>query len=145
MGQGIGEFEQKWLEERRKRITASGVGPIAKRKLTTKVANKVKQLLCSKFHGNRATEWGLLQEDVSRTEYLKVKQSVTPDYSFASSGLVGSVTNLWLAASPDGLVYDPQAEIYPQGLVELKNPYSVRIKTLEEAVASCKTFCLTKK
>ena len=57
MGQGIGEFEQKL---RRKRITASGVGPIAKRKPTTKVASKVKQLLYSKFHGNRATDWGLL-------------------------------------------------------------------------------------
>ena len=30
MGQSTGEFEQKWLEERRKRITASSVGPIAK-------------------------------------------------------------------------------------------------------------------
>ena len=139
MGQSTGEFEQKWLEERRKRITASSVGPIAKRKPTTKVASKVKQLLYSKFHGNRATDWGLLQEDVSRTEYLKVKQSVSPDFSFASSGLVVSVTNPWLAASPDGLVYDP-----PQGLVEFKNLYSVRDKTSEEAVASCKTFCLTK-
>ena len=55
-----------------------------------------------------------LQEDVGRTEYLKIKQSVTPDFSFAFSGLVVSVTNLWLAASPDGLVYDPQAEIHPR-------------------------------
>ena len=75
---------------------------------------------------------------------MKVKQSVTPDFLFASSGLVVSVTTPWLAASPDGLVYDPQADP-SQGLVEFKNPYSVRDKTLEEAVASCNTFCLTKK
>ena len=60
----------------------------------------------------------------------------------ANSGLVVSVTNPWLAASPDGLVYDPQADS-PQGLVEFKNPYSVRDKTLEEAATGCKTFCLT--
>ena len=114
MGQSTREFEQKWLEERRKRITASSVGPTAKRKPTTKVASKVKHLLYSKFHGNRATDWGLLQENVSRTEYFKVKQSVSPHFSFAYSGLVVSVTNLWLAASPDGLVYDPLAD-QPQG------------------------------
>ena len=142
MGQSTGKFEQKWHEERRKRITASSVGQIAKHKPTTKVATKVKQLLYSKFHGNRATHWGLLQEDVSRMEYLKVKQAISPDLSISNSGLLVSVTNPWLAASPDGLVYDPQADP-PQGLVEFKNPYSLRDKTLEEAATTCKTFCLT--
>ena len=65
MGQSTSEFEQKWHEERRKRITASSVGQIAKRKPATKVATKVKQLICSKFHVNRATDCRLLEEDVS--------------------------------------------------------------------------------
>ena len=50
--------------------------------------------------GNIATDWGLLQEDVSRTEY---KQVISSNLSLANSGLVVSVTNPWLAASPDGL------------------------------------------
>ena len=41
MGQSSGEFEQRWHEERRKRIIASNVGQIAKHKPTTKVATKV--------------------------------------------------------------------------------------------------------
>ena len=86
-------------------------------------------------------DWGLLQEDVNWTEYLKVKQSVSPHFLFAYSGLVVSVTNQWLAASLDGLAYNPQTDP-PQGIVEFKNPYSARDKTLEEAVPSCKTFCL---
>ena len=110
MGQNSGEFEQRWDEERRKRITASNVGQIAKHKPTTKVASKVKQLLYSKLHGNRATDWGLLQEDVSQAEYLKLKQAISPEFSLANSGLVVSVANPWLAASPDGLVYDPKAD-----------------------------------
>ena len=65
MGQSSGEFEKMWHEERRKRITASNVGQNARCKPTTKVASKVKQLLYSKFHDNRATDCGLLQEDVS--------------------------------------------------------------------------------
>jgi len=76
MGQSNGECEVEWLEERRKRITSSNVGQIAKRKSTTKVTPKVKQLLYSKFRGNRATDWGLLQEDVSKAEYLKLKQLI---------------------------------------------------------------------
>ena len=52
-----------------------------------------------------------------------------------------SVSNPWLTASPDGLVYDP-LEDPPQGLVEFKNPYAVRDITLQEAAATTKTFCL---
>jgi len=141
MGQSCGDFEVDWMEERRNRITSSNVGQIAKRRPSTKVAGKVKTLLYSKFHGNRATEWGLLQEEDSRKEYLKVKQTISPDFAFESSGLVVSVSYPWLAASPDGLVFDP-LEDPPQGLVEFKNPYGVRDITLEEAATTSKTFCL---
>ena len=44
MGQSSGEFEQRWDEERRTRITASNVGQISKHKPTTKVASNVKKL-----------------------------------------------------------------------------------------------------
>ena len=37
-----------------------------------------------------------------------------------TSGLVVSITHPWLAATPDGLVTDPQEGI--GGLVEYKNP-----------------------
>ena len=104
-GQSSGEFEQRWHEERMKRITASNVGQNAKHKQTTKIASKVKQQLYSKLHGNRATDWGLLQEDVIHAEYLKVKQAISPEFSLVNSRLVVSVANPWLAASPDGLVY----------------------------------------
>ena len=48
-----------WLCERRKRITASNVGMIAKMKATTKCSKKVEQLLYSKFRGNTATRFGI--------------------------------------------------------------------------------------
>ena len=54
--QGDGEFDgQLWREERRKRITSSSVGQIAKRKQSTKVNSTIKKLLYSKFRGNKAT------------------------------------------------------------------------------------------
>ena len=45
MGQSSSENEQIWREDRRKRITASSVGQIAKRRVITKVASTVQQLL----------------------------------------------------------------------------------------------------
>ena len=52
-----------------------------------------------------------------------------------------NISNPWLVASPDGLVFDP-CEDPPQGLVELKNPYTLRDVPLDQAATSCKTFCL---
>ena len=63
IGQGSNDDSlYKWLAERRYRITASNAGSIAKRRSTTKVASTVKQLLYTKFTGNTAARWGILQE-----------------------------------------------------------------------------------
>ena len=50
------------------------------------------------------------------------------------------MTNLWLGASPDGLVHVPTSD--PDGLVEFKNPYTARNMTLDEAVSTVKVFVL---
>ena len=60
---------QVWLAERRKRITSSNVGSIAKMRTTT----KVKKLLYSKFEGNTVTKWGILQEESTNSKYLEEK------------------------------------------------------------------------
>jgi len=130
-----------WHEERKKRLTASNVGKIAKRRATTKVGSTVQQLLANKFHGNAATAWGNFQEEDSNREYLRIKKEHSPNISTSRCGLVVSVTNPWLGASPDRMVHDPTSDP-PDGLVELKNPYSARNMTLDEAVRKLKNFCL---
>ena len=60
-------------------------------------------------------------------------------YSTCKCGLVVSVTNPWLGASPDGLVHDPTSHP-PDGLVEFKNPYTAKEMTLDEAVSKVKVF-----
>ena len=51
--------EQLWYAERRKRVTASRAGGIAKMRKTTKRANRVKEMLYTKFRGNRDTIYGM--------------------------------------------------------------------------------------
>ena len=130
-----------WLAERRKRITASNVGAIVKRKKTTKVGNKVKQLLYSTFKGSAATRWGTLQEPESQSRYIQLKAPVSPDISVTTSGLVICSSHPWLGASPDGLVQDPQHSS-SEGIVEFKNPYTARNMTIQDAIKNLKDFCL---
>ena len=131
-----------WMAERRKRITASTVGRIAKRRPSTKVANAVKQHLYTVFRGCAATRWGHLQEPRSQLKYIQKSVQESPDLQVHKSGLVVSAAHPWLAASPDGLVVDPQEESSAQGVVEYKNPYNAREMTISEAVKKVKDFCL---
>ena len=132
----------QWKAERRKRLTASRVGGILKMRKTTSRANKVKELLYSKFRGNEATRYGILMEDVARTGYVTHQQQCRhPGVNVTSCGLFVSLDNPWLAATPDGIVEDPNEHSSPEGLLEMKNPHSKRNLTLAEACRSS-SFCL---
>jgi len=63
-------MEQNWYVERRKRITASKAGAISKMRKGTKRANKVKELLYTKFRGNKHTSYGTANEEASRQAYV---------------------------------------------------------------------------
>ncbi len=60
--------EDKWMMERRKRITASRVGSIAKMKKTTKRSKKVQTLIYNNFKGNNATRYGIAKEEETRQD-----------------------------------------------------------------------------
>ena len=46
----------------------------------------------------------------------------------------------WLGASPDGRVYDPSSD-QPNGLLEVKCPYTKRAQTPQEACKDAKFYC----
>ena len=130
-----------WMKERKKRITASQVGKLAKMKKTTKRSKKVEELLYSTFRGNKATRYGQMMEEKTRYEYESYQQR-NGHYGLKTQpvGLVISVENPWMAASPDNRVLDPS--VTPSaGIVEYKNPFSMRDMTLSEACSKA-TFCL---
>jgi len=83
-----------WYEERRKRLTASNAGKIAKREeLQLRWVQLCQQLLY--------TSWGNFQEEDSNREYFRIKKQSSPNITSSKSGLVVSVANPWLGASPD--------------------------------------------
>ena len=55
-----------WMAERRKRITASVTGGIAKMKTNTKRSTRVKNMLYSRFKGSEVTRYGSLREEATR-------------------------------------------------------------------------------
>lgn len=129
----------QWLVERRQ---ASNVGSIAKMRATTKKGNRVKELLYSSFRGNEATRYGSLKEPETLQQYLTHQQrNGHLDLKVEACGLFVSLSNPWLAASPDGCVLDPSNPDHPLGLLEMKNPFQMRDKTISEACANS-SFCL---
>ena len=58
------------MVEKRKRLTASNVGSIAKMRKPTKQSNKVKGLLYSSFRGNVATLYGMTTEEKAKQAYI---------------------------------------------------------------------------
>jgi len=86
-GQGaLPNSRQLWLDERRKRITSSNTGKIAKGRATTKVTATITHLLCSKFEDNPSTEWGINQEAATNLQYLQIKREVSPGISTCQTG-----------------------------------------------------------
>lgn len=80
-------------------------------------------------------------EDNARRDYLTHLQRNHPDVKVENCGLFISRLNNWLGASPDGIVYDPSETAEPSGLLEIKNPFSVKDNTSEEACMKS-AFCL---
>ncbi len=129
-----------WITERRKRLTASRIGSIAKMRKTTKRSTKVQNILYSTFRGNEATRYGVANEGKARQDYaLYLQQSGCPDLEVALCGLFVSIDEPWLAASPDGVIVNCKDSNIVR-LLEVKCPFSAKSKTISEACKSATFF-----
>ena len=71
-------------------------------------------------------------EDKAREDYIAYQNKEKPGLTITKCCLEVSMANPWLAASPDGVVHDPNSTLC-EGLVECKAPYSLKEQTIEEA------------
>ena len=131
----------KWRAERRKRLTASRTGRIIKMRPKTKRSKRVEEFLYSVFKGNKATNYGSEKEEITRQEYISYQKKNKPTLTVEECGLYISSDNNWLAATPDGVVHDNTDVAHPIGLLEIKNPYTMKDKNLVEA-SKVSSFCL---
>ncbi|XP_064465681.1 uncharacterized protein LOC135377293 [Ornithodoros turicata] len=118
-----------WMQERRKRLTASNFGKVCKMRDATSSASTVRSLLYGHFD-TEALRYGRDTEPIAIAK-LQDELGVT----VSPCGLVVDQEFAYLAATPDGLVGDDT-------VVEVKCPYSARPLTPVEGVRAKKiTFC----
>ena len=80
--------------------------------------------------------WGQHHESTAIQKYIACKKKVTVE----KCGFIIHPKHGWLGASPDGCVVDTACD-EPNGIVEIKCPYSKRDVTPEEACKDINFYC----
>ena len=130
-----------WFSVRHYRLTASRFGEVFRRKPTTPPDALVLSILQPRTFSSAATDWGIQNESLAIQAYLSYQHQQGRDsITVGPSGILVSETYPFLAATPDGTVYDPTNLDQPFGFIEVKCPYSHRNRTPLEA-CSFPGFC----
>ena len=143
-----------WFKERQLRLTASNFGSIIKRKKAdvSKLVNHL-STTCNSLSHLKAIRFGKENEDVASQLYIQYQNlHGSPGTKVFNCGLVINPHFPWLGASPDRLVYDPNARPSTGGL-EVKCIESAQGMTPLEALqmkqtpkeGKKKSFCLKMK
>lgn len=122
-----------WMEERRKRLTASNYGRVCNRLPYTKCDNLVKSMLYSFNFDTESFRYGRQHENDALEELKNLNIPVKP------CGLFIDTEFPFLAATPDGLIGE-------DGIIEIKCPSSCVNMTPDEAIFSRKVtfWCIDK-
>ena len=128
-----------WFSERKKRITASLAKTVACRREDTPPDKLVNQIVKRRSVYSVAMAYGIDNEDVARDKYMQIMKTIRPSLSTTKLGLCVSISQPWLAGSPDGAVTDPSEK--EEGLLEIKCPFQCTTSTFRKC-ARKSSFCL---
>ena len=131
-------LNEKWYEERKKRLTSSIFGDVISRGINNNTPKLTERLLYTKFTGNRFTRKGLSEESVTIEEYRNTKKTESNEITVTKPGFRISKDHPFLGASADGIVKINDTE----GLVEVKNLLQNEKMLIKDAAATKKNFCL---
>ena len=99
------------------------------RRVDTPPDNLILRVIQPKQFWSVSTEWGIEHEPIAIAEYVDHQHiHGHRNLTVTSSGLVVSATHPFLAASPDGAVYDTSDAQQPLGFLEVKCPYSTIVR-----------------
>ena len=131
---------KEWLNEHSRRITASNFGKVLFRVKFPSESMLKGIFLSSNSWNARAIAHGKAKEKVARTIYCRKMQKRIPHFALYDAGFTENPLWPYLGASPDGKVYDPSEPESPFGLLEIKCPYSLKDKTINEAAAASNCY-----
>lgn len=121
------------------RLTASNFGKVTKRKRPPTEAFLRNIFIPKDLSNVSSIRHGRQQELTTQSLYSRKMQKKCKKFIVYDAGLVINPSFPYLGVSPDGKVYDP-TEKDPFGLMEIKNPYTWRNYTMEEACADSNFF-----
>ena len=116
----------EWSKQRKGRLTASKFGEVARRRAA--YAPLTIRYIYGRMRDIPALRYGRHYESEARTAYEEQLKSNHPGAKVDTTGVHIDTTHCWLAASPDGFVFDPLAT-NPEGLLEIKCPFSAKDKS----------------
>ena len=130
-----------WYSVRAKRITGSKCGKILCQHNRTDAL--LKSILYPTMLLNKPPpiQWGIYNEKIACNLYVQhMREHGHLNLSVKECGFIISPHEGWLGASPDGRVYDPSSD-QPNGLLEVKCPYTKRAQTPLEACKDAEFYC----
>ena len=95
----------EWSKQRKGRLTASKFGEVARRRAA--YAPLTIRYIYGRMRDIPALRYGRHHESDARTAYEEQLKSKHPGAKVDTTGVHIDTTHCWLAASPDGLVFDP--------------------------------------
>ena len=130
-----------WFEVRSKRITGSKCGRILCQQSKTDALLKSVLYPSSMIYKPVAIKWGIDNEKLARCVYIEyMKKNGHKGLIVQDCGFIVGIHEGYLGASPDGRIHDPSSD-QPNGILEIKCPYTKRAQTPEKACEDPSFYC----
>ena len=130
-----------WYSVCAKRITGSKCGKILCQHTRTDALLKSVLYPTTLLNKPPPIQWGIHHEKLARNLYVQhMRNQGHINLSVEDCGFIVNLYEGWLGASPDGRVHDPSSD-QPNGLLEIKCPYTKRAQTPQEAREDTAFYC----
>ena len=139
IGYSVKVHSINWHNERKLRITASIMREICHQKATTSCEAFVQKKLTPRHIDTAAIHYGNDHKSTAVKSYVDYENRIGKAVKVNSCGLSVHPITPWLAASPDGFVFDSTEKNHNRGCLEVKCPQTC------EKIPACRdvsVFCL---
>ena len=133
---------ERWVNERKLRMTASIMKEVCHRKATTSCEAFVRKKLTPRHIDTAAIRYGNDHESTAVKSYVDYQNKHGKVVKVNSCGLSVHPSTPWVAGSPDGIVFDPTEERHNRGCLEVKCPQTCEKVPLTVACRDVSGFCL---